>query len=1265
MILPPDKLSPPLTLEPMIGQLRQEFVLVQAWKKTASYIRSHNWFSDTLELDRTAINLPRFLGNLADQLTSPNEWRCDPLRVVMAPKNQQWRVNPGSNRWEPLRVRRKSGNMARPDTVLRPLAHASLKDQVAATAVMLCLANRVETIQGDPRGSVTDPATRRHVVSYGNRLFCDRVGTELHHRWGSGKLYRAYYQDYRSFLARPEAIAEEVSRDTGDQVIIVHSDLRQFYDRVRPELLVEKIEAIRNPNDDLDFYQLTNRLLNWRWDNNDDSPINSYAKQADIEDFSRVALPQGLVASGFFANIVLLDFDNELRTTISQEIQPGVIVEDICRYVDDLRIVLRITRTKTLVEIEQISREWLQGLLDRNAPELKISENKTKATNFGGDERPSVSQSRKMARIQGAISGGFDAIGGEEILDAVHGLIRSQQRYSSQRIDGQSWSFSPVTDVRDSTVERFAAARFRSTYRSLRPLLADRLNLDESGEGYVDKESESRSGVTPTQADLDDDARAFALGLIERWIDNPSNVRLLLIGLDLWPAAEVLRSVLNLLKPSTEKGGYRKEPRRVAWYCLSEILRAGATETGFVESDEPMPKGVDTSAYRKILHEEALRLLALPTTALPWYLRQKALLFLAANNPTETPVQRRGTNPETRLYRELIRFLRKEGDGMKGADFATLAILARRSFRTREEVVELVRGHVTSSRLEQIGERDPSFALELLDFQPELAAHVSPRLRDDLCLRAIVRTESWLSLDQVVLNDTSNFSLRNELAILRFAFLFLEALPNDAVNDVITPVDVRLHIGNLTNGLSEEYKVTVVPSRITTAGSIYRPPSWCPPNESWRFQLGYLLRFILTQHPDFTKIVRPIQRKEASAIYRPAESHWNQRIYGFFNGHSAFGDDWLPISDWIEQLLFSLLRWPGCRTSEMDSEIQEGVPKVINLIGGRLKELKLLQNPSSDVLFLPLNTTRPDGSSELRSLRACVAQTVTPSPDDISESVAVNDLTLSELWIRKKHRNHLSAALAAIERMLDLRATHIKGGDRLDWLILPELAVHPDDVKTHLIPFARKHKTIILAGLTYQELIANQPLINSALWIIPNWSASYGLQIVTRRQGKYHLAPEEEELNAITRKIQEWRPCQWLMGYEWSSIPKSQPLWLSAAICYDATDLSLVAHLCHYSDIFAIPALNKDVATFDQMALALHYHMFQHVIVANNGQYGGSSAYWPRGVPHQRQIFHLHGQPQASVAFLEIDDIEDVITRKTKVKGSKTGWKSPPAGLAE
>jgi hypothetical protein len=254
--------------------------------------------------------------------------------------------------------------------------------------------------------------------------------------------------------------------------------------------------------------------------------------------------------------------------------------------------------------------------------------------------------------------------------------------------------------------------------------------------------------------------------------------------------------------------------------------------------------------------------------------------------------------------------------------------------------------------------------------------------------------------------------------------------------------------------------------------------------------------------------------------------------------------------------------------------------------------------------------------------------------------------------------------------MLILRETH-KGLDgRLDWLILPELSVHPSDIVTHLVPFARAHRAIILVGLTYQELFPGQPLVNSALWVIPVWSDQRGLQVVIRRQGKWHLAPNEEDLNSSGRIIQGFRPCQWLIGYEWCRSNQERPLWLTASICYDATDLSLVADLRHHSDVFSIPALNKDVNTFDNMALALHYHMFQMVIVANNGTYGGSNAYAPYREAYSRRIFHLHGQPQASMAFLEIEDISAFLRRKNDAKAlrasedtASSGWKSPPAGI--
>jgi len=131
-------------------------------------------------------------------------------------------------------------------------------------------------------------------------------------------------------------------------------------------------------------------------------------------------------------------------------------------------------------------------------------------------------------------------------------------------------------------------------------------------------------------------------------------------------------------------------------------------------------------------------------------------------------------------------------------------------------------------------------------------------------------------------------------------------------------------------------------------------------------------------------------------------------------------------------------------------------------------------------------------------------------------------------------------------------------------------------------------------------------------------------------------------------------------------------MWLTAAICYDATDLGLASGLRDQSDVLIIPALNRDVQTFDQMASALHYHMYQLVVIANNGQFGGSNAYAPYAERFDSQVFHMHGNNEASIAFLEIPDVEHFLRRRSPPPLAPSrppsspkpkAFKTPPAGL--
>jgi hypothetical protein len=299
-------------------------------------------------------------------------------------------------------------------------------------------------------------------------------------------------------------------------------------------------------------------------------------------------------------------------------------------------------------------------------------------------------------------------------------------------------------------------------------------------------------------------------------------------------------------------------------------------------------------------------------------------------------------------------------------------------------------------------------------------------------------------------------------------------------------------------------------------------------------------------------------------------------------------------------------------------------------------------------------------------LRVGLIQSVFPYADIFKQYP--NDPELNSPNIRKKHKRHIATLMEGVTQMLQVRETHDDVPNQreqavIDLLIFPELAIHPDDVETLLVPFVRKHRCIVLAGLVYhsQQLGENSQLINSALWIIPDLSASKGLQIKKIEQGKNFLTNEEKKLNP---KPVSFRPAQWIISYDWSP-QQRRPLYFSGSICYDSTDIKLNADLRSRTDLLAICALNKDVGTFDRLSESNHYQMFQGLIVANNGKYGGSNCYMPFGKPEKRQVLHLHGQPQAQIAFIEIDP-EKIINRhlKKEHKNQKpTGeWKTPPAG---
>ena len=80
--------------------------------------------------------------------------------------------------------------------------------------------------------------------------------------------------------------------------------------------------------------------------------------------------------------------------------------------------------------------------------------------------------------------------------------------------------------------------------------------------------------------------------------------------------------------------------------------------------------------------------------------------------------------------------------------------------------------------------------------------------------------------------------------------------------------------------------------------------------------------------------------------------------------------------------------------------------------------------------------------------------------------------------------------------------------------------------------------------------------VNSAAWLIPERTGLGGRRVRVIDQGKQHLAHAETGLN-----VRSFRNSQWLIGYPWSPDPEAEYLWLTASVCYDATDFALAADL--------------------------------------------------------------------------------------------------------
>jgi predicted amidohydrolase len=409
----------------------------------------------------------------------------------------------------------------------------------------------------------------------------------------------------------------------------------------------------------------------------------------------------------------------------------------------------------------------------------------------------------------------------------------------------------------------------------------------------------------------------------------------------------------------------------------------------------------------------------------------------------------------------------------------------------------------------------------------------------------------------------------------------------------------------------------------------------------------------LTGEFDFTS--RRYLVTEEIGRYTGLRSTWFKRRFGMLNSSRGLLDEPGPVSPWLSGFLSTLLQWPGVEFKADDAARVGAVrtpAELLLLIETRISEQRALFGTRSKTPMYVVPTTdyRP---LEDRPLRVAIVQTLRPKADDFDAKHPTN-------WTPRllaEHRRHLAEvcrlAHAKLRAWASARASSDGGTAEplVDVVLFPELAVHPEHV-FFLRRLSDKLRANIFAGLTFMQSAHLGAPINQGLWLIRTEAPGNGRSIQYAWQGKLHPTKLEREMG-----IKGYRPQVTLVELP---VGTTTPTRIASAICYDATDLDLVADLRDRSDVFLIAALNQDVQTFDNMVAALHFHMYQPVILANSGEFGGSTAQVP--LPrHDRLVAHVHGNNQVAVSVFEVDPTPFKSTRPRK---SVKELKAAPAGYS-
>jgi predicted amidohydrolase len=686
-------------------------------------------------------------------------------------------------------------------------------------------------------------------------------------------------------------------------------------------------------------------------------------------------------------------------------------------------------------------------------------------------------------------------------------------------------------------------------------------------------------------------------------------------------------------------------------YLLADMFRCCVDFNGFFQRVD-YPKSAAPEEALDIAASFAHRVVETP--GLPRFLERQALLLLAT---LEKPVIISGKNVNKTIQHSLHAVL---AGGALTYQRQRLALFEVASQITGKpdlfalyllQTIESKDEDVKYSALEDIAKRGGEFWLS-----------VWRRLAKSKSSKDLVDRLKWASpvfatdlksdkqkLSKIVASDSNGFE--HEVALIKLARALIDLAEKKFELLPLSPNDLEIRKGSPQTGWNELWLPEINALKCDTSAENkttdprFEIPPWLDhtnPDHIVVYWVGTILRSAVVGGSDYTG-----NRWKSGKVvsYKGLRTGWYKRRMGMMHSAEALVGNYATVTNWISELLMKCLQWPGFESTFLQCEDIAAIDDLTSLKKALRDREALLNAHYCSASRMPalVTTIRRPISSSRSAFRIVTVQQLLPRTCDFT----ISDPKLDLPKARAEGRSHIARVCQLTYKTLAAKLEADKDQSRTgaDLIVFPEVAVHPED-QDLIKRLADKTKSIILAGLVFLD--HKGKLVNVARWFIPDYRSS-GRQWIIRDQGKANMTKGEKGLG-----ITGYRPCQHIIELTGS---EEGPIRIGGAICYDATDLNLAADLKKKTDLFVVCAHNKDVNTFDTMASALNYHMYQHVVVVNKGEFGGSTVQAPYKEHYDRLVSHVHGADQISIHVADIDPA--AFRRKHK---SFKAVKTRPAG---